>query len=223
MNWLFLGTVIFIFVMGVYGYSKGLLRMLYSVAALIISVLAMIIISPFLSSMLKSNKSVMELIQTPIENAIEKKVDDGLDIEDVLYEYYHLPDNISSKITNMVSEDVEIAKAGVTESIARAIAEYVCDLASYVIVFIAIRLILIVIGQLLHIVEKLPVIKTMNRLGGTTLALVEALGCIWIFFIIIEVIGTSEIGRQLIQMIWQNDFLRMLYENNIITYFVTKI
>ncbi len=222
MNWLFLAVVLFIFIMGVYGYVRGILRMLYSVAALIVSIAAMVLIAPFLASILKSNATVMNTIESPIINTIGERIDENVDVESVLSEYYHLPKSISEKINELVSDDVASAKINIAQSIAREIAEYICDLLSYIIVFILIRIVIVILEKVLHIVEKLPVIGTLNHFGGVTLALVEAVGCIWIFFIIIQLFHTSHIGQLLINMVWENDFLRALYDNNIFNYFTFK-
>lgn len=222
MNWLFLSVVLFIFIMGVYGYVRGILRMLYSVAALIVSIAAMVIISPFLASTFKSNETIMQTIEKPIINTIGQKIDEEVDVEGILSDYYHLPKSISEKINELVSGDVSAAKVSLAQSISREIAEYICDLLSYIIVFIVIRIVILIVGKVLHIVEKLPVIDTLNHFGGVTLALVEAVGCIWIFFIIIQLFHTSQLGQLLISMVWENDFLRALYENNIFNYFTFK-
>jgi len=206
--------------MGVYGYARGMLKMLFSIVALIISIAAMILLAPFLASILKTNENLMEAIETPIIDIIGEKVDNGVDVESALQEYYHLPDNVSRRISEIISGDVDEAKVNLTQSIAKSIADYVCDLLSYIIVFIVVRMVIIIIGRLLHIVEKIPVISTMNHLGGTTLALAEALVCVWIFFIFMELIHTSQLGFTLINMVWENDFLRMLYQNNLLTYFL---
>lgn len=221
MNWLFLAVVIFIFIMGVYGYVKGLLRMLYTVVSLIIAIIAMIIFAPFLSSLMQSNDTLMGAIEAPIIETIGEKLDDGVDVKGALQDYYHLPESVSGKINEMLSGSVDDAKINITESIARTIAEYLCDIISYIIVFFTVRLLTVVIGSLLHIVEKFPVINTMNHLGGTTLALLEALVCVWLFFLIIDLIHASQLGLILIKMVLENDFLRMLYQNNMLTYFLS--
>lgn len=87
MNWLFVGVMIFVFGMGVYGYNRGILRMLYSVVTLIISIVAMYFVSPFVADALKSNEVIMGKIEAPIQNTVNDKIEDGVNVQEILQDY----------------------------------------------------------------------------------------------------------------------------------------
>lgn len=69
----------------------------------------------------------------------------------------------------------------VVQSMSRTIADYICELIAYISVFFVLRVVCVFLGRGIHIFERIPIIGTVNRIGGATLALIEALVCIWIF------------------------------------------
>lgn len=220
MNWLFVGVMIFVFGMGVYGYNRGILRMLYSVVTLIISIVAMYFVSPFVADALKSNEVIMGKIEAPIQNTVNDKIEDGVNVQEILQDYYHLPQNVSSKISDMVR--AQNSTETVVQSMSRTIADYICGLIAYISVFFVLRVVCVFLGRGIHIFERIPIIGTVNRIGGATLALIEALVCIWIFMTIVSMLNYTPAGHSLMQMIWNSEFLGNLYQDNPIVKFMVN-
>lgn len=217
MNGLFAIMILFLLLMGGYGYAKGLIRMCFSFVALLISVLAMLLVAPLLSEGLQRNEALMDRIRTPLVQELEDRLEgaaDSLDVEGVLSEYYHLPSSVSSTIVRALDQGVEKTAGNAASYVATTISIYVCDVAAYLIVFVTVRLLLLVVGQLLHVVERLPGIRSMNRLGGMALALGQGMIIILVFLFAVNLFQGQEFGRNVMEMIRSNDVLLGLYEWN---------
>lgn len=221
MNWLFYGVLIFVIGLCAYGYHKGLIRMLYSIGTFILSIVIMIVASPIVADVLMKNEDLMSKLQQPVQQLVQEKLDEGLNIDQILEENCHLPNSVVETIQEFVQEDAVTTQTNaVAQSVGICFAEYVCKIMAYIIVFVGVQIALFVVGRILNIVEKLPVINTMNRLGGVALGLVEAFGLIWVFFILVDACRTFEWGAKALELIMTNPFLCSLYENNLFLMFL---
>jgi len=213
MNWLFVVILLFLVFMAIYGYTKGIMRMLFSVAAFFVSVLAMVILAPFVSDMLIKCEPVMSRIKTPVYDVVIKQLEKGVDADEILEEF-HLPQNINSSIEKYVQENVQEKEDLAANAVSQYIAEYICRILSYFIIFIMVRILLQIISCIINLFEHLPVIKKLNNIGGLALALIEAFGCIWLFFMIADVLHATQFGIVIRTLIWDNEILRLLYNKN---------
>lgn len=72
------------------------------------------------------------------------------------------------------------------------------------------------ISRMLGIVSKVPVLKGINRLLGLLFGGVCGLIKVWIVFAILALCQTGERCAVLIAYIYQSNFLKTLYENNVL-------
>ncbi|MGN0166146.1 MAG: CvpA family protein [Lachnospiraceae bacterium] len=91
-------------------------------------------------------------------------------------------------------------------------AQAICFLVVFLMVYIAAVVVMISLNILAH----LPVISTMNRLGGAILGALLGLLCVWIFMAVVTVLANNPTAANLLEMINDSEFLLPLYENNII-------
>lgn len=219
MNWLFWGIIIFVFIFAAYGYNRGLARMIYSVSAFLISIIAMVVIAPIAANVLHNSEPVMESIQKPIEEIVVKQIDEGLDVDQII-DNCHLPSGLDKNIRNIANENILDKEGEIASVISETLAEYVCDILAYISIFIIVRIVLFIVSRVIHVVEHLPVIKKLNKAGGALLSVVEAIGCIWLFFMLADVLSTTKFGITVRTMIWENELLRILYNINPLLFFI---
>ena len=74
----------------------------------------------------------------------------------------------------------------------------------------------------LNIVNKLPVIGGVNRLAGGIAGLGIGLAIVWVFFIIITLAYSTKLGSACLANIEANEFLKKLYDGNILMNTITK-
>lgn len=96
---------------------------------------------------------------------------------------------------------------------------------SFVNVLIALMLLLIIhiidrvlklIMDSIKLVSRLPVIHGTDKLAGVVLGVVRGLCVIWILFIIVGFLESSELTVWIQQQVSGNDFLKLVYHSNVI-------
>ena len=94
------------------------------------------------------------------------------------------------------------------------LAKLIINIVAFLITFVLISIIFRAIVFALDIVSSLPGVGIVNRLVGGVIGMVGAMVIVWTLYIIITLMYTTTVGKELFQMIQENQFLTMLYEYN---------
>lgn len=112
----------------------------------------------------------------------------------------------------------EIYSALGVDTFAQYVGTYLAKLMIHVATFLAIFLLVTIVIRAfvfaLNIVNDIPVFGLVNRLAGGFLGIVCSLMVIWFFFIVVTLFYTTDIGRAMYDTIQNNDYMRIIYENN---------
>lgn len=119
-----------------------------------------------------------------------------------------LSDNNNSEIYEKLG--VETFPQYVGEFLSRLIIHIVAFLCTFLLVTIIIRAIVFA----LDIVSNLPVLGFVNRLAGGVVGIAGGLVIVWVLFIIVTLLYTTSIGRDIYEVIRENAVLNMIYEYN---------
>lgn len=92
----------------------------------------------------------------------------------------------------------------------------------FLLVFVAAYIAVIVVAVSLDILSHLPVISSINRIGGAVLGAALGLLCIWIAMAVLTVLADNGTAEQILHMIEESAFLEGLYENNFIDLFLQE-
>ncbi|MCD8335704.1 MAG: CvpA family protein [Lachnospiraceae bacterium] len=164
------------------------------------------------SSLLRSDGSEGSVISTlagslTIDEDAQNEIIDSLPIPQVIKNM--LINNNNEE--GYASLDVSTFQDYVIEYLATLILNVVSFLAAVLLVHIALRLLV----MLLNILAHFPVVGFVNRLAGGALGILQALFVLWIFFLILTVLQTTDIGMTLISMVEESVLLSWLYESNL--------
>lgn len=88
------------------------------------------------------------------------------------------------------------------------------DIVSFLCTFLLVTIILRAIVFALDIVADLPGIGAVNHLVGGLMGMVGALVVVWILFLVITLMFTTAIGKEMFRMIEASGFLQVLYDYN---------
>lgn len=106
---------------------------------------------------------------------------------------------------------------GITEFRAY-VAAYITKMLLHAMVFI---LLMIVISLLLHLiaraldlVAKLPVLHTLNKLGGLIFGFVNAVIVLWLLCTFFTIISGSQLGKEIYRQINELEILKIIYDQN---------
>ena len=66
----------------------------------------------------------------------------------------------------------------------------------------------------LDIVAEIPVLGLINRLAGGVIGFAGALIIVWLLFVVVTLLYTTVIGKDIYEAIQGNGILKFLYDNN---------
>ncbi|MDO4633398.1 MAG: CvpA family protein, partial [Eubacteriales bacterium] len=127
-------------------------------------------------------------------------------------------------ISNRTAENykklaVDTLQGYVTAYMTRLIVNILTFLITWILVMAAVW----VAGRLLNQIAELPGIRVLNRILGVMLGAVQGLIWVWMAFLLITIAANTEAGEAMLEMISENAFLRMLYNQNIILNVIQNI
>lgn len=222
-NWLLIGILAVIAACVCHGYRAGLVRMLFSVATFVVTVIVVRLLAPAGVQMLKSNEHIYEGIRQPIVKLLDENMNGQVRTEEVL-ESIHVSEEVRDSILQ-AAEGIGVAEVDVFTPQMKGIAAdcitlRLIDMLAYVILFILINVGLRVIGTLLDYFSKLPGIRGVNRLAGGALGLVEAVAFVWLAFVVMTVFAATQWGSWCFGQIADSQILSALYAYNVFLVFV---
>lgn len=118
----------------------------------------------------------------------------------------------------LINNNSEIyEKLGVTSFasyVAKYMARVVVNIVAFILTLVVVTIVLRAIIFSLNIIADLPVFGFVNRLAGGALGIIGVLIIVWVAFVIISLLYTTEIGKEMFGMIQTNRILSVIYEYN---------
>ena len=123
-------------------------------------------------------------------------------------------DSINKNIENATETAKTAAIEQTTNTIIKA--------ASIIVIFIAVRILLIVVSLFASQITKLPIIKQVDEIGGIAYGAVEGIVIVYIILSIISLTGVIWSDNMLVTTVTKSALGSMMYNNNIILKFLFK-
>lgn len=222
MNWLLLSMIGLFAVCMFRGYKCGLVRMIFSVSAFLLSAVLVFILAPAGVRLLQNNQKIYDAVKSPIADVLEKKIDGTFTIEEAL-QSQHMLQGASGEILKAAEENgfvqKDVLNMKVQEIIADCVTLKVIELLVHLGLFLLIYILLRVVGLILISVTKLPVVHETNQLAGCLLGMLEGIAAIWLFFIVITIFSTADWAISCLKMIENSTILSTLYDYNLFLIF----
>ena len=98
--------------------------------------------------------------------------------------------------------------------VAAYISRLVLNLLSFLVTFLLAIIIVKALMFAVNIIGELPVLGVVNHIAGGVLGLVLALVIVWIGFLVMTLVYTTQAGQACFEMVEQSAILRFLYETN---------
>ena len=205
----------------VLGWARGFFRVLISVAAAIAGILLGLYFAPYISNYLKENTDTDDKLAVYIEQKLEfsdKTEDKSKGVQVEIIEELPLPDVMKANIlNNNNTETYDVLKAtGVYDYISKSVAVVILNGA----VFLVLALMCIVVFKFMSLLIKgitsIPIIKSIDRIGGGVLGGLHGILMIWVFFLTLSITSTFSVSQIIIKQACESDILKLLYENNIL-------
>ena len=237
MNWLLLFALAVIGIFAFIGWKVGFIKSIFSLISTIAVIIITILVSPIVTNILKSNEKISEGIQAKLEQVIDLSgIAENLSTEEekdplAFIESLELPasikDAIKDSLTNTIKEKRGVAEDFVGDKL-DALEQYICELFTdiilnalgFFITFILAAVGMAVLCFVLDLLSKLPVLHQINTLAGGAIGALEGLVVLWIVFIVITMLGSTEFGQNCLVMIGESKILSFLYDSNVLSKFL---
>ena len=210
------------------GWRRGLIMTVFSMFATVIAIAISAQLSPQLSRT-SQNTAFYEIVSERVEMTLFKEQDsqnDGEEGEDNrgVINSLPLPDVVQNVLAS--NDDAQNNMLGVSEFrkyIADSVTGIILNAISFVLVFLGVSIIMRIIIRCLNLLSRLPVIHTMNKMGGMLVGLLKGLILLWLICIVITIMSGTETGIYLYGQINESPFLKYIYDNNIIMALITGL
>lgn len=233
MNWLLIIVILVLAGNIVWGFSKGFLRVIYSMLAWIAILVFATWATPYVANVLTEKTNIDNRIETNLDEKLHELVigdtngqkedrepdtqNPGQGKKNYRDLQMKLPDAVTNKLfdTNKIADQI-LEGSGAYDVVAGRATDLVMRVISFVLVLLIAVISFHLLSVVLKVVEKLPLIGGINRLLGLFAGLVKGILIIWLAFAIIAMAGTTDIGIALISYIYESPLLIWAYENNFV-------
>lgn len=215
------------------GYKKGLIKIVASLLATLISIILVSLIAPHVSTWIRT--------ATPLEDVVQSKVIEML-LPDTESEETILEQELPREQQISLIEGAEIPKMfqqmllennnseayavlGVTtfgEYVGVYIAKLLADIIAFLVTMVVVLIVVHVAIAMLGILDKLPIIGGANRVAGAAVGIGIGFLVVWIFFLLVTLLYNTAIGKVCLDNIAASPILTKLYDSNILMKYVTK-
>ena len=233
MNWLLIIVILVLAGNIVWGFSKGFLRVIYSMLAWIAILVFVTWATSYVANVLTEKTNIDNRIETNLDEKLHELVigdtngqkedrepdtqNPGQGKKNYRDLQMKLPDAVTNKLfdTNKIADQI-LEGSGAYDVVAGRATDLVMRVISFVLVLLITVISFHLLSVVLKVVEKLPLIGGINRLLGLFAGLVKGILIIWLAFAIIAMAGTTDIGIALISYIYESPLLIWVYENNFV-------
>ena len=194
-------VLLFIFL----GYKKGLTGSLIKLLSFIIAiVVALVLYKPVANAVIEN---------TVIDDNIRTTLSATLGVED---KTENTEENVPSTIMNNINKEIENATDEVKANVIDQTTITIVNIGSGIVIFLAVRVILVIISLFAKILTDLPVIKQVDKLGGLAYGAIEGIVIVYAVLAVISLTSVIWANNAVVTAIAKSSLGEMMYNNNII-------
>ena len=208
-----IGVIGFLALSAFIGYKRGMVKIVLSMAAMIVAYVLAAALTVPVSMALKSATPVYDTIEKSVSTMVKESKVDSTSIEKL---------NLPAQIEEKIMEGANDVASGFNEYLVKTISNLILKALTFFIVMIVIYIILSIIINVLDFVAKLPLISNINKSGGLVIGLVKGLIYVWIACLALTAFSDKAWAQEAFRQINNNKLLTIIYEYNPIIFLVTK-
>ena len=222
-SWTWLGIAVLALIAAacIMGFRKGFVKEIVSVFFLMISFLLVWAVNPYVNTFVKEYTPVYDTIQDKCQTLVSEQIGNKktLDKEEQnqVMENMELPDLLKNALVeNNTAETYRyLAVSTFTEYISDSLAVMAVNGISFLISFVLSAAVIKLLGFILNVLTKLPVINGINKIAGAAVGGIKCIIFIWIAFLVLTLLCNTTLGQQGMALIQQDAFLNFLYSQNV--------
>ena len=128
----------------------------------------------------------------------------------------NLPNKMQEYINNTTTS-INQTKDEAIEKVANDITEQVINVISFLGIFVIVRAALLLVKLVSKIINKLPILKQVNDLGGAICGFIEGAILVYTIFAVISIAAPTLKDTTIIKQINDSALGKQMYTNNLIT------
>ena len=223
LSWTWLGIVGIVLIISacILGFRKGFVKEVVSAFFMIISFLLVWVINPYVNTFVREYTPVYAVIQEKCQDMVmeqtnNKKVLDKEEQTQVV-EGMELPELLKNALVenNTVETYRYLAVSTFSEYIADSLAVMAVNGISFLFSYLIAAVVIKLLGYILNVLTKLPVIHGINKIAGGAVGGVKCVIFIWIAFLALTLLCDTSVGKQGMALIQKDTFLNFLYNQNV--------
>ena len=222
-SWTWLGIALLALIAAacIMGFRKGFVKEIVSVFFMLISFLLVWAVNPYANTFVKEYTPVYDTIQDKCQTLVSEQIGNKktLDKEEQnqVMENMELPDLLKNALVeNNTAETYRyLAVSTFTEYISDSLAVMAVNGISFLISFVLSAAVIKLLGFILNVLTKLPVINGINKIAGAAVGGIKCIIFIWIAFLVLTLLCNTTLGQQGMALIQQDAFLNFLYSQNV--------
>lgn len=223
-SWTWLGIAVLALIAAacIMGFRKGFVKEIVSVFFMLISFLLVWAVNPYVNTFVKEYTPVYDTIQDKCQTLVSEQIGNKktLDKEEQnqVMENMELPDLLKNALVeNNTAETYRyLAVSTFTEYISDSLAVMAVNGISFLISFVLSAAVIKLLGFILNVLTKLPVINGINKIAGAAVGGIKCIIFIWIAFLVLTLLCNTTLGQQGMALIQQDAFLNFLYSQNVL-------
>lgn len=230
MNYLVIIIGIVILSTTLLGYKRGFFKSAFAVIAMLLAMVLTYYFTPHIASWLAHNTQIDNVVNENLEQTLNETVFGEKGLKSRKAQKKALKESGMPEILQQILVDnnnKEFYKAlgatKFTEYVAGYLTGIVMNLLSYLITYLIVWIILRIVISILNEITKLPILNGLNHIGGALFGFSKGMIYLLLFFLVISLLGNTEIGKSAMQMIQENNLLLWLYENNPVLKVITDV
>ena len=210
------------------GYRRGFIREIVSFFFVFLSLSLAWAINPYINDFLISETPVYSTIQETCTDFVQKQSSDlenEMESSSQFIDGLNLPEVLRKNIekNNNTENYAELSVNTLTEYVSGYLARTIVNGLSYVLAYILATIGIRIVVYILNLIAGLPILKTANKLTGGVVGFVKGLVFIWILFLILTVLCSTEIGKTSLELIEKDSLLSVIYQYDPLIQIFTKI
>ena len=215
MTWLWIIPIVVFVLAAIIGWKRGFIKMLISLIAVIFAVALTWIFTPMVKDLIANNTSLDESMSKKIEESVLKEAETD-EAVDAFVDHFPLPESVKDTIRNQIEERTgEMTKR---EALGLLLANVILTALVAIALFIIFMILIVLIGKLLDLINRLPGFKQVNGFFGMILALAEAFVFLDLCLLLLVPLSGTGIGEYIVGEIHKSKILTWFYENNLLMY-----
>ena len=222
-SWTWLGIAVLALIAAacIMGFRKVFVKEIVSVFFMLISFLLVWAVNPYVNTFVKEYTPVYDTIQDKCQTLVSEQIGNKktLDKEEQnqVMENMELPDLLKNALVeNNTAETYRyLAVSTFTEYISDSLAVMAVNGISFLISFVLSAAVIKLLGFILNVLTKLPVINGINKIAGAAVGGIKCIIFIWIAFLVLTLLCNTTLGQQGMALIQQDAFLNFLYSQNV--------